>query len=60
VKPLVEQPGFEPEVMSFNPGIPLEYKKGFKKPRGFLPFAMRWSFKSDTTAANVWEVYMNK
>jgi hypothetical protein len=41
VKPFVEQPGFEPEVMSFNPEIPEEYKKGFKKPKGLLPFAMR-------------------
>ena len=41
VKPSVEQPGFEPDVMSFNPDLPLEYKKGFKKPKGLLPLEIR-------------------
>jgi hypothetical protein len=40
-KPFVEQPGFEPDVMSFNPAAPLEYKNGFKKPKGGLPLEMR-------------------
>ena len=53
LKPFVEQPGFEPIVMSFNPRFPLEYNQGFKKPKGLLPQAIRWSFKSETTDANV-------
>ena len=41
VKPFVEQPGFEPEVMSLSPEVKLEYNNGFKKPKGLLLFAMR-------------------
>jgi hypothetical protein len=54
LKPAVPHPGFGcPPVISFNPRYPVLYNTGFKNPNGDFPFAMRTSFKSATTAANV-------
>ena len=42
VKPVVSQPGLEPDIMSVRPGRPLRlYSQGLRKPSGVLPVAIR-------------------
>jgi len=52
LNPVVPQPWLLPIVMSLKPEIPLEYKRGFKKPRGDFLAWKRASFKRDTNPAN--------
>jgi hypothetical protein len=53
LKPGVPQPGAFPDVMSFRPATPFEYKRGFRNPRGERPEERRASFRSDTIAEKV-------
>ncbi len=53
VKPLVPHPGFLPDVISLNPGTPVEYMIGFRKPSEDFPLAMRKSLRSEMTPAKV-------
>ena len=52
LNPVVPQPWLLPIVMSLKPKVPLEYKRGFKKPRGDFLAWKRASFKRDTNPAN--------
>ena len=40
-------------VISFRPANPLEYRKGFKKPKGDKPAFKRASFNKETNPVNV-------
>ena len=55
LNPRVPHPGLSPNVTSLRPLYPLEYNKGFKKPRGFWSFLNRASFNSATMAATAGE-----
>jgi hypothetical protein len=53
LNPGVPQPGLFPAVISLNASKALEYRSGFKNPRGGFFFEIRASFKSDTKPATV-------
>ena len=55
VKPVVSQPGLEPDVMSLKPAAPVEYKSGLRKPSGALPEAILKSLRRLMTPANVYK-----
>lgn len=55
LNPGVPQPPLLPDVISFRPAKPLEYKNGFKKPKGDLPAFNRTSLRRATNPANVGE-----
>ena len=40
-------------VISFRPANPLEYRKGFKKPKGGKPAVKRASFNKETNPVKV-------
>lgn len=54
MKPFVLHPGFLPDVISFIPATPEEYKNGLRNPRGALPMEIRKSFNKATTPAKVY------
>ena len=51
LNPSVPQPGACPTVMSVRPVMPLEYKRGFRNPKGGWPEDMRASFNIAMIAA---------
>ena len=53
LNPGVPQPGLFPAVISLNALKALEYRSGFKNPRGGFFSEIRTSFKSDTRPATV-------
>lgn len=55
LNPVVPQPELCPTVMSLKPPTPLEYSRGFKKPRGGCFLERRTSLRSATTPANAGE-----
>ena len=53
LKPSVPHPGLFPIKISVNPSKPLEYRKGFMKPREGKPFDSRTLLRRLTMPANV-------
>jgi len=51
----VPQPALLPDVISFRPAKPLEYKNGFRKPRDGLRAFNRTSLRRATNPANAGE-----
>ncbi len=52
-KPFVPQPGLEPDLISFRPERPSAYKKGLRKPSGFLPSEIKKSLSNAIMPAAV-------
>lgn len=55
LNPSVPHPGLFPTVISVNPALPVEYRKGFKKPSGGRLLDSRTSFNKLTNPAKVGE-----
>jgi len=53
LNPEVPQPELFPVVISLSTPDSLEHKRGFKNPKGDLPFESRAAFKSEMILANV-------
>lgn len=50
-------PGLSPDVISFNADAPVEYKNGFRNPKGLFPAAISSSFNSAITLAKMGEAH---